>query len=156
MSRSNARVLKRLLLLFWAIWLTLVTTTNTLDALKTLKVLPAEWPMASGNYRAVVAATKAYAPPPWVNPVLFGAATVWEAVAAGLFWLAWYVHGEPDGETARNAAFIVSLGLWGAFIIAEEVLIVYTLEAVHLRLLTAQLATLLVLTLVPEQPPGSG
>ena len=63
--------------------------------------------------------------------------------------------GQVRIETARNAAFIVSLGLWGAFILAEEVLLAYPLEAVHLRLLTAQLATLLVLTLVPEQPPGS-
>jgi hypothetical protein len=46
----------------------------------------------------------------------------------------------------------VSLSLWAAFQVADVVFIAYGVEATHLRLFTAQLATLLVIELVPEEP----
>ena len=47
-------------------------------------------------------------------------------------------------------AFLISLLLWAGFMLADELLIAYTVEGTHVRLLTAQLATLLVIALVPE------
>jgi hypothetical protein len=40
--------------------------------------------------------------------------------------------------------------LWAAFVLADELLIAYPVEATHLRLFTAQLATLLTIVLLPE------
>jgi hypothetical protein len=57
------------------------------------------------------------------------------------------------GLAAVYAAFTASLGLWMAFILADEFFIAYEvagLEATHVRLFTAQLASLLVLRLLPE------
>lgn len=145
-------MLKRLVLGFWAVWLTVVTTTNLLDAVKALGNLPPGWPIASGNYRLLVEATAIYRPAPWVNGVLFGGVIVWEAVAAALFWRAGVLHGKPGEVESRNAAFTVSLGLWMAFLLADEILINYSLAGTHSRLLTAHLASLLVVALVPETP----
>jgi hypothetical protein len=52
---------------------------------------------------------------------------------------------------------MASLGLWAAFLVADEVFIAYAVEATHLRLLTAQLATLLAVELLPGgmTRPGS-
>ena len=44
--------------------------------------------------------------------------------------------------------------LWGTFAIADEVLIVYSVEATHLRLFIAQLVTLLAIELLPEGLEG--
>ena len=49
----------------------------------------------------------------------------------------------------------MSLLLWGAFLLADEVFIAYPVAATHLRLFTAQLATLLAVELLPEESPGA-
>jgi len=62
--------------------------------------------------------------------------------------LAWWKRG--DGRRVRSAAFAVPLSLWGAFLLADEVLVAYAVAGVHWRLLTALLATLLAVELLPE------
>jgi hypothetical protein len=47
-------------------------------------------------------------------------------------------------------AFTASLLLWGAFMVADEVLVAYPVEGTHLRLFVAHLVTLLALHLLPE------
>jgi hypothetical protein len=147
--------LKRALLAFWALYLTLVFASNLMDALKALDVLPDVWPFASGNYALVSQVTSIYDFPVVFNALLFAGVLVWQAAAAGLFWRAFrrFRFVEPVGLAAVYAAFTASLGLWMAFILADEFFIAYEvagLEATHVRLFTAQLASLLVLRLLPE------
>jgi hypothetical protein len=54
------------------------------------------------------------------------------------------------------AAFTAGLSLWLAFALADEVFVAYPVEGTHLRLFTAQLATLLAVELLPEGPPQPG
>jgi hypothetical protein len=147
MSRVSPAVLKRLLLLCWAAWFSVVLATNALDGLKALGLLPPEWPFASGNYRSLVETTARYGTPDWLNGLLFLGVIGWEALAAWLFWrAAWRL--QPG---AVRAAFTAGLGLWAAFLLADEVFLAYTVEAAHLRLFTAQLATLLAVELLPPE-----
>jgi hypothetical protein len=44
--------------------------------------------------------------------------------------------------------------LWGAFLLADEILIAYAVEGTHMSIFTAQIATLLVVELLPERPPA--
>lgn len=151
--------LKRALLGFWALWLTVVVTTNVLDGAKAMALLPKSWAFASGNYAFLIKTTARYEPPDWVNVLLFVGVVCWEAVAALLFWLAcWSFSGRRHGSSVwMRAAFTVGLGLWAAFMIADEIVIGYPVEATHVRLFIAQLATLLAVELLPEdEPPGSG
>lgn len=142
--------LKRGLLLFWAAWLSVVFTTNLCDGLKALGVLPPSWSFASGNYAFVCQTTARYGTPAWVNGVLFASVIAWEGLAAVLFWLA--------GATYRGRwlypAFATGLALWAAFILTDEVFVAYPVEGTHWRLFIAQLATLLVVELLPDKPNG--
>ena len=143
-------LLKRSLLLFWAVWLTVVFLTNAADAAKAAGLLTESWAFASGNYRFVTETMARYGTPSWANAVLFASVIVWEGLAAVLFWRAGWLFRGASGRPARYAAFTASLLLWAAFMVSDEVFIAYAVEGTHLRLFIAQLGTLLVVELLPE------
>ncbi len=73
-----------------------------------------------------------------MQAILFAGVVVWEGLGAVLLW------------RPTDAAFVVTLALWGAFVLAEEIFLAYVVEATHLRLFIAQLVTLLVIHLLPD------
>jgi hypothetical protein len=145
-------VLKQGVLLFWALWFTVAWLANTCDGLKACHVLGAGWRFASGNYALMVETTQKYHTPRWLNAVLFGGVILWQGCAALLFWFALSVFQglHRPGGNALYTAFLVSLALWAAFIIADEIFLAYETEDTHLRVFTAQAISLLVLVLLPE------
>jgi hypothetical protein len=145
-------LLKHGLVLFWALWLSLTWLTNACDGLKALGLLGNRWPWASGNYARMVATTQQYALPRWLPTLLFLGVVLWQGLAAGLFWGAvGAFHGmHGPGLEWLHTAFGVSLALWAALMLADELLLVYEVEAPHMRIFMAQLMSLLVLHLVPE------
>jgi hypothetical protein len=148
----NAILLKRLLLLFWAVWLSVVVLTNLADAGKGLGLLGASWAFASGNWKLIQETAARYSIPAAVNAVLFAGVILWEAVAAVLFWRAgWSFRGRGSARKAVYLAFTTSVLLWGALLVADEVFIAYPLESTHLRLFVAHLVTLLAVELLPEE-----
>jgi hypothetical protein len=148
----NASLLKTALLAFWCVWLSVVCAGNLCDGLMALGVLGDGWKFASGNYEFLVTTTARYDAPHWLNALLFAGVIAWEGLAALLFALAARDVRRQEVKNSRwvYPAFLVSLLLWGAFMVADELLIQYAVEATHVRLLTAQLATLLVVVLLPE------
>ncbi len=146
------RLFKRGLLLFWAVWFSVVTATNACDALKELGLLGPGWRFASGNFGFLAETTARYGIAGWINATLFLGVIAWEATAASLFWLAWRQTGlrAARDATALYPAFLAGLMLWAAFMLADELLIAYTVEAAHVRLFIAQLVTLLAIVLLPE------
>jgi hypothetical protein len=157
MSNRSGLFLKRFLLLFWTTWLAVVFASNVLDGCKALGVLDVTWPFASGNYLFLTEVTGRYGTPAWLNELLFLGVIIWEGVAALLFGLAWLRYRGSDASRGLvHAAFTVSLGLWAAFAVADELFIAYAVEATHLRLFTAQLATLLAIELLPEETLSHG
>lgn len=148
---NDVQFLKRSLLLFWAIWLSVVFLGNLSDAGKELGLLGQSWAFASGNFKFVQATTARYDIPDVVNAVLFAGVILWESLAAFLFWRAtWVYRNKSLGRKDLYRAFTSSLLLWGAFCIMDEILIAYAVEATHLRLLTSQLVTLLAIELLPD------
>jgi len=150
----NSRLLKRALLLFWAAWMTIVTATNLCDALKELGWLGPSWVFASGNFAFMASTTARYGTPGWVNAILFLGVILWEGLAAALFWAAWWDSRQPAASRYVYPAFVVGLMLWAAFLLADEVLIIYAVavsaQATHLRLFIGQLVTLLAVVLLPD------
>jgi hypothetical protein len=142
---TSWRTLKSGVLLFWAAWFTIVVLTNAFDILKASRVVPAGWTFASGNWELMVKVTGVHGTPVAVVAMLFLGVIVWEALAGFLFWRAWAAGGRGG-----VAAFTVSLALWAAFTLADEIFIAYTLGPVHLRLFGLQLLSLLALRLLPE------
>src|SRR5262245_39810601 len=101
---SHSMLLKRLLLLFWAVWLSVVFLTNLADAGKGLGLVDESWAFASGNWKLIQETTARYGTPANVNVLLFAGVIVWEAVAAGLFWRAgWSFRGR---SSARQAVYM--------------------------------------------------
>jgi hypothetical protein len=146
---SNLRysTLQAGLLVFWAIWLTLVTLTNFADALRKLGILPAEFRLASYNFDLVKDTVGAHGVPTAIAVVLFAGVIAWELLASVLFWRAWTVvrRGGSGAAPEITQAFVVSLALWAAFLIATEATVNYVTAGTHKETLIAQLATLLVI-----------
>ena len=132
-----------LLLGFWGLYFLIVALSNLTDLLAHFHLLPAGWRWVSGNLAFIAASTGKFGAPAWLNPVLLAGVVAWEMLAAWLFLRA---AREPGGP-ALGPAFVVSLGLWSTFILLDEILLIFETgaEATHLRLLIAQLLTLVVL-----------
>lgn len=144
--------LKRVLLLFWAVWFSIVFLTNVADAGKSLGLLDRSWTFASGNFKSIMETTARYGTNALVNGALFGGVILWEGIAVVLFWWAGLTfRGKGSGRRILYCAFTTSLLLWGAFLVADEVCIAYPLEGTHLRLFVAHLVTLLAVELLPEE-----
>jgi hypothetical protein len=126
--------------------------SNVCDALVQLGTLPVTWPFASGNYAAIVKVTARYAVPSAVLGVLFLSVILWEGIGTVLFWRAVVIARRAGcrGDTVYQA-FGCGLALMAAFVITDEVCIVYDLEASHLRLFMAMLVSLLFIDLVPDE-----
>jgi hypothetical protein len=144
---------KRLLLAFWALWTTLVCATNVLDGLKALQVLPAGWAFSSANYPFMVKTTQALSTPGWLVAFLFTGVILWEGWGACLFWQTFLTFkGHKEGAWREvGTSFAVNLGLWMAFMIADEVFLAYAVENTHRGIFAAQLLTLLAVRLLPDE-----
>jgi hypothetical protein len=132
------RAPRLVVLLFWSLWLTVVTASNVTNALRVAQVLPTRFAFASSNFQLIEAATAVYGAPRAVVWLLFAGVIAWEATAAALFWRALLRARAGDdqaaGERAAAAALATALGLFAAFMVADELLINYAIQATHMRI----------------------
>jgi hypothetical protein len=143
--------LPRLILGFWTAWYFVVVASNVCDFARSLGGLPANWSFVSGNLELVRRSIGIYGLPDWVAMGLFAAAIAWEFAATISFAQA--ARQQCAAESAWPAterALLLGLGLWAAFILADEIFITYPtgLEAAHLRILVAHLASLIAVRLL--------
>ena len=134
---------------FWALWLTIVTASNITNGLRVAEVLPSNFPFASANFQLIEGATAIYGTPASVVWVLFVGVILWEGLAAGLFFRAarsFWASGEFD-----VAPFVAAMGLFACFMLADELLIAYPMQATHMRIFIALGVSLLILRVVPSQ-----
>jgi hypothetical protein len=145
-------LLKLALLFFWAAWFCVVSVTNLFSALKAAGFVGAAWKFASTNYAAVAKATSLYGAPSWVPALLFGGVVTWQLAAASLYAWAFCASfaGGAIAAAAVNAAFAAGIGLWAAFMIADEITIKYAYEQSHELLFVAQLASLVAMYVLPS------
>lgn len=134
------------LILFWALYFSIVWLSNTADALKALSILPATWPFTSGNYTLIVRVVAIYQSPVWLSVLFFAGVILWEGFGVILFWKAFAAVSQqkPTQTISIHQAFGVTIGLWAAFILADEVFLTYMLggiAATHYNLLLAELAS---------------
>jgi hypothetical protein len=143
--------LKLGLVFFWSLWITLVFLTNLFEGLKILGVLPEGWRFVSGNYKYVSEATSAYDFPHWVTGLLFVGVVFWEGLVVVLFWRAAtrYAGSGSDAIGFVDTAFTVNIGLWAAFMFADELFRAYRQQTTHVLLLISQLVSLLAIHLLP-------
>ncbi|WP_020599297.1 hypothetical protein [Spirosoma panaciterrae] len=138
------------LMLFWALYFSIVWMSNTADALKTLSILPANWPFVSGNYTLIVRVLAIYQSPAWLSGLFFAGVILWEGIGAIYFWKAFRaVTRQTLTQTASiHQAFGITIGLWAAFILADEVFLAYLLGGLattHYLLLLSELASFILI-----------
>lgn len=145
-------VLKFGLLTLWTGWFTIVVCTNVCDALKALGVLPQHWSFASENFARVREAISVYSLPHAVAAFLYAGVIAWQLVVSVLFWRALIGSGSVSQVwlAAADLAFTAALGLWAAFLLAEEVFKQYETEGKHVALFMAQLLTLIAIHVLPD------
>ena len=131
-----------------------MVASNLCDAAKSLGWLPASWSFVSGNLAAVRQTTAIYGLPEGIVWALFAAAIVWELAAAITFAWATIQQGSNSGAwPASERALLVGIGLWSAFILADEIFIAFPtgIEGAHLRIFIAHLVSLIAIrTLLPR------
>jgi hypothetical protein len=142
---------KRAILLFWALWWLLAFLTDALGGLTEIGAIAAAW-LPHSNYPGLVQSLAPYHPPGWLPPFLFVGIIAWSLLSTVLFALAASTPRQPAERWRRrsNAAFIVSLGLWLAFFLADQVVMKFDLEENHMVQGGFQLLTFLAVHLLPE------
>lgn len=148
--------LKQGIVLMWAVWMSLVVLLNVLDALKMSGRLPQTWKFASGNFWYIGEVTKIYGTPAWINWVFFVIVIVWESFGAAMLWVA-LAGFDGSSYAMLNAAWIVNLALWAAFIVMDEIFLAWAAEIgngnamdAHRSLFVAWLVSLMAIHLLPS------
>jgi hypothetical protein len=143
----NITFLKQGILLLWAIWLSIVTVMNILEALNATNLLPQRI-KASSNWSLMLRLTSVYKTPLWLNAFMFAGVILWEAIATLFLWAAFFTG---NLETATTA-LILCIALWGAFIVINQLFLVFTTEpavaTVHRDLFVAFLVSLMAIRLL--------
>lgn len=137
--------MKRLVLAFWTAYFAVICLTNTLDLLQGMGLLPGDWRYLSGNLPLLLRTLGGVGLPSGLAGLLLAGVALWQGATAWLFGRV-LIRGEP-----LEAAFVAGAGLWAVFLVADELLLRYDLEAVHLRLLMAQMVSFLVVSLLPDR-----
>lgn len=138
---------KRVLLLFWALWLGVIAATNLFSLLRAVQVIDQQWVFASNNFNLVRSFMSGYgAPHSWVV-VAFSGVVVWQWLTVALFLRA--LSGAPDRK-AENAAFSTGLALFAAFLVAGEFFLRFDYEAIHMRIVMAMIVSWLAMHVLPD------
>lgn len=155
---SGVTAIRRLkigLLVFWAVWSTLVFASNLGEGLRQLGAVPAGFPYASGNFGAIREVSRIFDISLLGAALLFAGVIVWDALNVALFWRA-VLHRRrmlAGDFRAVDVAFTVSLALWAALMVASEVFLAYRVagfEQTHREIFSAVLLSFLAIRVLPH------
>lgn len=158
LHRITLYIIKRLVLLFWAAWLSIVAMTNVLNGIQASGAISSSFKFVSGNWQWINQVMDPVGVPRGLQAALFAGAIVWEALAAVLFWRAVATYrGLPLAqERVTLCACGVNLALWAAFQVLDEVFLGYQPEGVHRVIFVSQIVTLMFLHLLTDTPQQAG
>ena len=151
MNMSSMFFFKRTLVVFWALWWILAFLTDFLGGLYLLNVFTESW-LPHSNYPSLVASLVQYDAPNLLPSVFFVGIIAWSLLSALAFIYAALTPRQPSQRwLARvNAAFIISLGLWLAFFISDQVVMMFDLEQNHMVQGGFQLLTSMAIHFLPD------
>ena len=137
--------IKRGLLLFWALWYSIVVTTNVLNALQALGILSVSFKFVSGNWEWINQTLNPLGVPIALQAFLFAGAIVWEMLCAILFFVACarFRNRTLAEEKESLCACVVALALWCAFQVLDEAFLAYDPETVHRMIFIETILTMM-------------
>ena len=124
---------KRVLVAFWAIWWLIAFLSDVAGGLKELGLITANW-LPHTSYPTLVEGLASYSAPGWLAPFLFVGIICWSFLSAVLLTVAALTPIQPWPRWQRrvDSAFIVSLSLWLAFFLADQIIMKFGLEENHM------------------------
>lgn len=142
---------KRLIVVFWAVWWLIAFLTDFIGVLKVTGVVNLPW-FKVGNYADILSTITPFHLPAWLAPILYGGIVIWSFASVVLFLRAAATSRQPLQRWQRHvdAAFIVSLGLWFAFFIADQIFLQFDLEQNHMVQGGFQLLCFIALYVLPD------
>ena len=145
--------IKRGLLLFWALWHSVVVTTNVLNALQALGILPAGFKFVSGNWEWINHTMNPLGVPIALQAFLFAGVILWELLCATLFVVACarFRNRTLVEEKESLWACAAALALWCAFQVLDEAFLAYDAESVHRVIFIEAILTMIFLQLMPSE-----
>ncbi|MGE3802766.1 MAG: hypothetical protein AB7H80_17255 [Candidatus Kapaibacterium sp.] len=147
---------KRLILLFWALFFTIVVAANLSDMFREMGLFSPEWPFASGNFGYIQKVIEIYSLPNLFAWTAYSIILLFELTIATLFWKGF--RNSADIQSSNGGSAITPFGaallLWMFFVLSDEFFITYERlpgsEGGHFTGLIAQAATLLLFLFVPQ------
>ena len=93
-----------------------------------------------------------YDPPSWLPGAFFVAIVIWSFVSAAAFMMAAITPSAPEQRwrSRVNNAFIISMCLWLAFFLSDQVVMMFDLEQNHMVQGSFQLLTFIAIHLLPN------
>jgi hypothetical protein len=157
MKRIAPSTLARALLSFWALWFSVVSASNAADALRESGLVSPALRFNSRNFALVADAISLYSLSRTWAAALFALVLLGQLAASLLFWRAALLEN-PLAARVHLAPFCAGIGLFCAFLVSDEVLLVYRrfagLETTHFAVLSSLLLSLLLVHLLGDREPS--
>lgn len=143
-------LLKRLLLLFWTMFFSMIALTNLVNLLDSLGLF--DWTfLDSGNFDYLRSVVDVYGVGAAPTKLLLAGALLIEAVAALLFWRALLGFGiRRGGQRAAMTAICWGTLVWTGFVFMTEFFVAYSAESVFRELLAIMVGTAIAIALIPD------
>ena len=146
---------KKILIFFWFLWWLIAFLTDFTGAMYQLGWIADSW-IPHSNYPYLVKTLSIYDPPTPLPPFLFAGIICWSFLSTVFFGLAAMtsMSSRERWLSRVNQAFIVSLSLWLAFFIADQIVMQFDLEQNHMVQAGFQLLTFISIHTLPDDPPA--
>jgi hypothetical protein len=149
--QPSGLLFKRVILLFGAIYFTMITLSNFVDFMDEVGTI--HWTfLNSHNLSYVEQVTRVYHVSDVVDKLLLIAVIGIEGFGAALFWRA-LARFQGNGVGLRDAyrALTWSALVWFAFVFATEFFVAYDAEGVFRELLTISVVSMMAVALLPDR-----
>jgi len=146
MKTTTFVAIKRGLLLYWALWCSVVFATHAVFELKALGLVHfTGMPLLSSS-------TAIYGTAAGEHGVWSIGALAWEGAAAVAFWMALHKFRGQRSCTATllAAPFVLAFSMFAVFVVADHLLLNPAHQAMHLRIMAALSVSFLVVFFLPE------
>lgn len=143
---------KQAIVLFWGLWWLFAFLTDFIGGLEVLGVLSTPW-FDGQNYPFLQKTLAPFGASDPVDVALFVGIIAWALLSTLLYAIAICTPMQDKNRWMRRVdrAFIVSLGLWLAFFLADQVVMNFDLEQNHMVQGGFQLLCYLTIYLLPDE-----
>jgi hypothetical protein len=147
---NTTDLFKKIIVLFWTLWWLIALWTDCIGAMSHLGWLQASWAPDS-NFPFLMGSLKMYNVPLWGVWFCYLGIIAWLGLSTATFiWAASALHRTKTIWLRRaEIAFIVSLTLWLAFFLADQLIMKFDLEENHMVQGGFQLLSFLALYILP-------